>query len=331
MKNALLICIIVLALTMGLLVCRSSTSDPATPAPTPTPTSKAIDTLGIELPLRPQTFLVFGDWGVSGTGPQPAVAAQMDRYAGALKANDMIVTGDNFYPLGVSSVTDPQWQTSFEQVYTGKNLPASFYVVLGNHDYGTNPQAEIDYGKTHPRWVMPSRYYTKTFAVNGKDDLRVIFLDTSPFVVEYQRAGNYADLNQQNPSRQLAWLDSVLRVSTEPWKLVVGHHPIHAASTAHGDQPELVAAVKPLLEKYGVQLYMNGHNHDLELLFREGRTRYLTSGGGGAPISGVLQGGGVYFSQSTAGFAVVSVGSDSLHLAFVDSDGKVLYQHRLGK
>jgi tartrate-resistant acid phosphatase type 5 len=338
MKKSLLIFSVIVVLAPGLLVCRSSTTDPATPTPTPiltpTPTvTKATDTLGIRLPLRPQTFLVFGDWGQAGSTTQLPVAAQMDRYAGALKADGMIVTGDNFYPLGVSSVTDPQWQTAFEQVYTGKNLPPSFYVVLGNHDYGLSPQAEIDYGKTHPRWVMPSRYYTRTFAVNGKNDLRVIFMDTSPYVVEYQQAGTYADLNQQNPVRQTAWLDSVLRVSTEPWKIVVGHHPFYSFSTAHGGQAELVQAVRPLFEKYGVQLYMDGHNHDLEYIKPAGKTYYMVSGGGGALTTNISPyvNGDLLFGKGTAGFSVVSVGSDSLHVAFIDAQGKVLYQHRLGK
>ncbi len=332
MKNIFLLALVGLGLTFGLLVCRSSGNNPVTPVPVTPVVDKAIDTLGIRLPLRPQTFLAFGDWGFPGSVIQPAVAAQMDRYAGALKATGVLVTGDNFYPLGVSSTTDPQWQTLFEQIYTGKNLPP-FYVVLGNHDYGLNPQAEIDYGKTHPRWVMPSRYYTKTFVVNGKSDLRVIFLDTSPYVVEYQQAGNYADLNQQNPARQTAWLDSLLRVSTEPWKIVVGHHPIYAFSTAHNGQVELQTTIRPLLEKYGVQLYIDGHNHDLEYIKPAGKTYYMISGGGGANLSGIAPNinSDLLFGKGTAGFSVVSVGTDSLHVAFIDSNGAVLYQHRLGK
>ena len=46
----------------------------------------------------------------------------------------VILLGDNFYNIGVESVTDPQWDSKFETPYANINLP--FYPALGNHDGG---------------------------------------------------------------------------------------------------------------------------------------------------------------------------------------------------
>ena len=103
------------------------------------------------------TFFAMGDWGVYGQLHQQLVANQMETYAAELAPTFLILAGDNFYPAGVSSNTDLQWKVSFENVYTGPHLPSSFYVALGNHDYQESVQAQIDYGRQHTRWIMPSR------------------------------------------------------------------------------------------------------------------------------------------------------------------------------
>ena len=43
---------------------------------------------------------------------------------------------------------------------------------------------------------------------------------------------------------------------------------------------ELVARLKPLLEKYGVQAYLAGHEHDLQYLRDAGPVHYFVSGAG---------------------------------------------------
>src|SRR5882672_10644893 len=108
------------------------------------------------------SFYVVGDWGRDGKRGQLEVSEAMNKTTHLITPKFIISTGDNFYPDGVKTVDDKQWQTSFEKVYTADGLQCPWYVVLGNHDYHSNPQAEVEYSKTNKRWQMPSRYYLKS-------------------------------------------------------------------------------------------------------------------------------------------------------------------------
>ncbi len=322
-KQLLLRPFLVLALAglIGLAGCRSTGTDPAT---TTFPADVAVKPLPGAL-----TFFAFGDWGVYGLGDQGIVANRLDRYAQFLKPAFITLLGDNFYTAGVKSTTDPQWKQSFENVYNGNYLPQPFYALLGNHDYQQSTQAEIDYGKLNPRWIMPARYYTQVYPVDAGTKLRIVFLDTSPFVTEYRNnAGAYPDLLAQNTVRQVAWLDSVLSQATERWTIVLGHHPIYSVGTDHGGQPELQQQIQPLLAKYKVPLYMDGHSHTLQHLRPAGSTTdYIVSGGGGAPIGPPPSADPTaLFAQNVYGFAVVSANASQLQVSLVDERGKLLYQ-----
>ena len=278
-------------------------------------------------------LLVLGDWGFKGLLHQRPVADQMDLFAGALRPKFVISTGDNFYQTGVSSVQDSQWKQSFELVYTGSHLQIPFKVVLGNHDYeqAASAQAEIDYTRQSNRWQMPARYFTESVPIDAKTSLRIVYIDTNPFVTEYrQNSAAYSDLPQQDTKRQLVWIDSVLAHAPETWKIVVGHHPIRSVGTDHGDQPELVSQLQPLLTKYDVQAYLCGHSHTLQHL-TSGPTDYIVSGGGGAPLGGVAPGPPARFAVAEGGFAVLSVNSDSLRVSFINAAGDKRYTMQRGK
>jgi hypothetical protein len=57
-------------------------------------------------------------------------------------------------------------------VYNQSALQIPWCVILGNHDYHRNPQAQIDYGNHHVdgRWNMPDHEYIKVFTFNSSSD-----------------------------------------------------------------------------------------------------------------------------------------------------------------
>lgn len=278
-------------------------------------------------PLKELSFLVVGDWGRNGTQNQQEVANQMNRTALKENAEFVISTGDNFYESGVKNVTDSQWETSFEKVYAGIGLQKDWLVALGNHDYQGNPQAQIDYSLKSSRWKMPARYFTLVKTIDEMTKVRLVFIDSNPFVKEYLKNPKaYSDIADQDTQKQLVWLDSVLTNAKEKWKIVIGHHPIYSAGFGHGNQDELISQIKPILEKNHVQMYFCGHSHSSQYLKRpDSSVDYVVAGAGSSTVELVKQESSVLFGTITPSFTLISLSSNLLKTTFVDSTGQTLF------
>ncbi len=177
-----------------------------------------------DVPRGSLNFLLLGDWGRNGEPDQTAVATQMGIAAGNLNARFVISVGDNFYEDGVASATDPQWQSSFEQVYAAPSLQVPWHVALGNHDYHGNCDAQIEYAGTSKRWNMPARYFARTETIDAANAVDFFFLDTTPMsTLDPGEMKYHGNLKSQDLPRQVAWFESALKASTAPWKIAIGH------------------------------------------------------------------------------------------------------------
>lgn len=271
-------------------------------------------------------FMIVSDWGWNGLNHQQEVADQMAKTADSVGAKFIATCGDNFQVSGVASALDPLWMFSYENVYKGLSLQVDWYPVLGNHDYKGNTQAEIDYTKISRRWHMTDRYYTFTKKINDSVSARFIFLDTPPLVTEYQNKPlDYPDVMKQDTAKEMRWLKDVLANSKEQWIMAFGHHPVYSASQKHGNTPEMIKRVKPLFEKYHVQFYFCGHDHDFQHLHEKGKNvEYIVTGTGGETRPASTNELSV-FSKSEPGFSVVSMKGNSLNVTFVGTKGNIIY------
>lgn len=279
--------------------------------------------------LTPESysFLVVGDWGRKGQNNQQEVANQMSKTSLKEGAQFVISTGDNFYETGVTDLFDDHWNLSFENVYKGDLLAKPWYVVLGNHDYQGNVKAQIDYTQKSNRWKMPERYFTVSQKYNSFSSIRFIFIDTNPFISEYQnKQSSYSDIAVQNTGAQLKWIDSVLSASQEKYKIIVGHHPIYSAGFGHGDQPELIATLKPLFEKYGVNLYLCGHSHSSQFIKNANSSiNYIIAGAGSSTDELIKQDYPALFGTATPSFTLIKVLDNKIQVSFIDMSGNILF------
>ncbi|MGC9269514.1 metallophosphoesterase [Acidiphilium sp.] len=270
-------------------------------------------------------FFVIGDWGRDGMHHQRAVGRAMAAAAVASNPAFIVSAGDNFYESGVTSIHDPQFKTSFEDVYAEAALHRPWHVILGNHDYRGNVEAQIDYTRLSHRWQLPARYYTRTIAAPG-GGAEIFYLDTSPFIRKY--AGTITNTAGQNPHAQRAWLDAALTASTARWKIVIGHHPLYTALGGHGhDQPDMIAAFEPILRRHHVPLYINGHDHSMQYVEMTG-TAYLTTGAGSHTYQPGPPSRAGYCSGDH-GFLAVSLTAQDIQLDFVDIRGRNVFAKRL--
>jgi len=270
----------------------------------------------------PLNFVAIGDWGRNGEYHQAEVAKQMGEWASTHPNKFIISVGDNFYPRGVVSENDPLWHYSFENVYTAHSLQDDWYPVLGNHDYGTDPDAQVRYSKVSRRWNMPSRYYAKEVKLGkGKETVLFVFIDTQPIVYE---------MADQAPDKQLAWIDDTLKQASSDvkWKIVVGHHPVYTVGPRikNYDTLAIRKALTGLFEKHKVDVYLSGHEHSLQHLKPEGYTHQFISGAG-SELTEVTAGiSYCRFEASEHGFMYFSMNTRQLNVKAINDSGKILYE-----
>jgi len=273
-------------------------------------------------------FIIVSDWGWNGFKHQQEVADQMAKSADSIHSQYIVSCGDNFQINGVASITDPLWISNFENIYKEPSLLVDWFPVLGNHDYKGNSQAEIDYSHVSRRWRLLDRNYTIVKKVNDSISARLIFIDTSPFIDEYRTNPEvFPDLLQQDTTKEINWLRNVLENAHEKWIFVFGHHPICTA-THYGSIKEMNAHIKPLLEKYHVQCYFCGHNHNLQHLHEKGKQiDYFITGTGGECYPPADRNESTLFSKLEPAFSIVSLHADSLSFCFVNTKGTIIYRY----
>jgi 3',5'-cyclic AMP phosphodiesterase CpdA len=286
-------------------------------------------------------ILMVGDWGADDDHTaQFGVAIGMRQYAHqqALRTEALLLLGDNWYGELAGGVHSSRWQTQFEEMYPSDIFDCPAYAILGNHDYQKWPESKVDaeleyvrigrIAHKHTRWTMPARWYRFEFPVQNPL-ITFIALDSNmPFKDGTSEKGRDFTLTPQQQAEQLEWLEGELkRPRTTPYLVVMGHHPVYSDGP-HGDHPVLVRDWDPLFQKYKVDVYLAGHDHDLQHLEFEGHpTSHFLSGGGGADLYNLKIESSERgpFAQKVYGFSHLSVSPQQLTLRHLDSDGRVLH------
>lgn len=243
-------------------------------------------------------FLAVADTG-SGDANQRAVGQQMALAHKRRPVDLVVLGGDNIYPSGDLSMVESTFQRPYAELLRA-GVP--FHAVLGNHDIRTaNGVPQVAYKP----FGMKGRYYNLR-----RGPVEFFMLDTN---------GN-ADWQ-----RQISWLRAVLAQSRAPWKVVVGHHPIYS-SGFYGNDPHLAAKLTALMRRHGVQLYINGHEHNYERSKPIQGITYLVVGGGGASLRPVLATHQSARAASVFSFAEITASPVELKLWAWDKNGQPIDQ-----
>lgn len=244
--------------------------------------------------------MAVGDVG-TGAEEQHAVAQAMVQRQRLAAAPLVLLTGDNIYENGEIEKID----RVFEQPYADLlRQDVRFYAVLGNHDIRSN---NGDDQVSYRGYNMAGRYYTFT-----QQSVQFFALDTTQAI----------DSDDKSPwEAQLDWFKTALRRSQAPWKIVFAHHPLYS-SGSHGSQQKLIDDLAPLFAEHGVQLYINGHDHNYERTEPIDGTTYITSGNG-AKLRPVGRSDWTAAASSQLGFTAFSVYSDRIEVKAIDTTNAV--------
>ncbi|MFS0517567.1 metallophosphoesterase family protein [Nostoc sp. UIC 10607] len=249
-------------------------------------------------PAKKDLLLRFVSVADTGTGAkgQYAVAGAMNAYHKQNPYDLVVLAGDNIYNNGeiekINAVFERPYQALLKQ-------GVKFQACLGNHDIRTaNGDPQVKYAGFN---MKGKRYYTFS-----RGSVQFFALDTN----------SNADWKNQLP-----WLEKELSLSKAPWKVVFGHHPIYS-SGVYGNNPGFIKTFTPLFKKYGVQLYINGHEHNYERTRAIDGTTYLICGAG-AGNRPVGRSEWTEYSTSDLSFASYEVYKDRIDVAAIATDKRV--------
>jgi tartrate-resistant acid phosphatase type 5 len=112
------------------------------------------------------------------------------------------------------------------------------------------------------------------------------------------------------------------------WKVVYGHHPIYSAGQ-HEDNEEKIEQLLPVL-KDRADIYLAGHDHDMQHLKPEGNLHFFVAGTGGK-LRTIEPGPRSLFARSARGFAVLEADGNKLTVTFIEEDLTSPYSYTLSR
>ncbi|KJH72868.1 metallophosphoesterase family protein [Aliterella atlantica] len=246
-------------------------------------------------PLLPFRFVSVADTGTGAAG-QYAVAEAMTRHHQLNPYDLVILAGDNIYNDGEISKINTVFERPYQALLQKK---VKFQACLGNHDIRTaNGEPQVRYAGFN---MQGKRYYTFR-----RNSVQFFALDTN---------------DNADWKTQLKWLDKELSRSKAPWKIVFGHHQIYSSGSYGVNQP-FIKTLTPLFQKYGVQLYINGHDHNYERTRSINGTTYIVCGAGAGTRS-VGRSEWTELSASELSFAAYEVYSDRIEISGIDANSTV--------
>ncbi len=187
---------------------------------------------------EPFSFLYCGD-------PQNAILPFWSRvirsaYTDAPNARFMIYVGD----LVTNGVGDAHWGEWFKAgswiLGMTPTLPTP-----GNHEY------DRDHVNLTPFWRT-----IFTLPENG-----VRGLEEQCYFIDYQGVRLISLNSNERIEDQAVWLEDVLENNPNRWTVAIFHHPIFSCARGR-DNRELRESWKPLFDRYGVDLVLQGHDHN---------------------------------------------------------------------
>jgi len=263
-------------------------------------------------------FSVLGDSGNGGLA-QYAVAASLRTW----NPDPVLHMGDVIYPAFSNSLADIRCLS----VYQRQMASTPYYFTFGNHDLYSNDDAPY-----LNSFALPTNSASGTSHYYSFDHGDVHFV--SVFLPTLTPFSQQATYGLSDGSAQYNWLTNDLATTSRRWKALFFHAPMNTSS-AHRyddlngngtyDRFEISTILDPVCERYGVQLVVNGHDHNYERFRPKGGLTRIVSGGGGYALYGMVERDpeSVWF-QSMHHHLRVTVEGDWMKTEAVATDGTVI-------
>jgi len=264
--------------------------------------STRVSAADLVLPLEAKSvrFAVIGDSG-SGSEAQSEVGGQLAKFREKFPFEFALMLGDNIYGGDSPSDMKKKFEDPYKSLLEGG---VKFYASLGNHD---NP---------NQRFYKPFNMGEKRYYSFKKGSTEFFALDS-----------NYMD------PVQMDWLKQSLEGSSADWKICYFHHPLYSDGKFHGPDKDLRKQLEPILQKYGVQVVLSGHEHFYERLVPQNGVSYFILGNSGQlrvhnikPSASMAKG-----FDTDLSFMLIEISGDQLHFQTVSRTGETVDSGVIGR
>ena len=224
---------------------------------------------------------VFGDCGTNDKLNQTLSLWAYRRHVKRHPAELMLLLGDNAYHDGL----DREYQKRFFRAYSPSLLKNhALFPAPGNHEYANDPARQKDHNIAYYNIFsvpqkgecggVPSRsesYYSYNWG-----NIHFVSLDS------YGEHDGGTTRLYDTLGAQVQWLKEDLGANQQQWTVVYWHHPPYTMGSHNSDREAELVKIRQnflrVLERYGVDLVINGHSHNYE-------RSYLMNGHYGAEAS----------------------------------------------
>lgn len=266
--------------------------------------------------FKPFRFVYLGDdqHDILSVGSRVIRAAMLTGPALALHAGDLVNSRD-------AQTVDNEWG---EWTASGGFAYAMVPQVpaIGNHEYNG---------------AKPGPLFGATFALpgNGPEPVKDTVYTFVYQGVRFIMLDGTAALAGPALQPETAWLEKILKADNARWTVVMVHQPMFMCSRQN-DLPAFQASWKPLFDKYGVDLVLQGHDHCYARWSNPGSKIaaakklvgpvYLISVSGGKmyAINDKTRATADRIADDTQLYQVIDVAADKLHVRAFTASG-VLY------
>jgi hypothetical protein len=246
-------------------------------------------------------FLVFGDTRAPAVGQVPYA---YDDVCGAM--NTFLAANPDYQTLTVLvgdwiyNDTEDDWQNMFfnRSLSNALELHANMPIngCIGNHEMNVGGGAVYE------------KYWPYPYETGG----RYWSFDSGP--AHFAIVDQYVAYSPG--STQYIWLENDLANSTALWNFVVIHEPGY---TAGGGNAGVRDYIHPLCVTYGVDFVLSGHDHYYSRSVVDG-VQHITTGGGGAPLKGVVPQSHTVAAESVYQFCEIEIQGDTLYFSALRLD-----------
>lgn len=219
----------------------------------------------------PFNFVAIGD-----TRSRNNVHKRIIEQVGKLNPRFIVNSGD----LVANGLSMRDWE-SFFKINKDFMTNTPYYPVLGNH--------EKDSPYYYDFFDLPNneRYYYFTvgdalFVVLDSEGLRT----TIPaFTSEGMEDAYWEESGIEYLKKQKEWLEQVLELNREAgFVFIFQHTPLYSVKKSRVEESKKVRAFwGDIFSRYGVQVFLNGHDHHYHHAYDKG-VHFITSAGAGAPL-----------------------------------------------